>query len=475
VSTIVQRVLKGVGSQALQQAWTIAFRFLELPLFLSFWPVSKYGEWLVLSSVVTYLTLSDLGVSQVINRGIIMAASAGKRREASELLETGIIFSSTISACAAFVFVSAIFVYEPISNYLSGLGARLDIVNISIMMAAGAILSLQKEYWLGVLASVGRYPIGLLINTIIQVGVFATTAAALACGASAVFVSLCVLICQCTGQAFICILAFRSASWIKPKVPSFSLSHLIQLWRPTAGIFGVGLQQTVYNDVLRLIVGFVAGPALVVSYTAHIRLARFLSVTTRLSYPLNVEMGLAFGAGLPQRFRQLARANVALCGTAAFGCAIVEMIFSPLIFDAWVRNSTSFDPVMFAVLLIGSFEDVLGQLALAPLLATNRYSTPALFTTVVVIALIPISYLLGYRYGILGVAFAQMAAQSIVLIILASYYNEFVGEGLFTSASRAFGSAARKNLASTISNHWRRWRSGLSETRTYFEDGHFEA
>jgi Na+-driven multidrug efflux pump len=212
----------------------------------------------------------------------------------------------------------------------------------------------------------------------------------------------------------------------------------------------------VYNDVLRLIVGFVAGPALVVSYTAHARLARFLTVTTRLSYPLHVEMGLAFGAGQPRRFRQLARANVALCGAAAFGCAIAEIMFSPLIFDDWVRNSTFFNPVMFTVLLIGSLEDALGQLALAPLLATNRYSTPALFTTIIVIALIPVSYSLGYWYGVLGVALAQMGAQSVVLIILTSYYNEFVGEGFLASASYAFSSTARKNLASTISNQWRR-------------------
>jgi O-antigen/teichoic acid export membrane protein len=455
MSSMIQRILKGVGSQALNQVWTFALRFLEIPLFLNFWPTSRYGEWLILSSFVTYLTLSDLGVSQVINRDIIIAASAGNEREASEMFETGIIFSSMIAVCTSLIFVGAIFFYDPISSHLSGLGTRFDIINMSIILAASVVLSLQLEYWLGVLASAGRYPIGLFIVTVIQVCVFVSTAGVLAYGGGAVLIALCALLCQCIGQIFVCVLALRSATWLDLKFHSFSFSRLIRLWQPTVGIFGIRLQQAVLNDLLRLIVGIVAGPALVVSYIAHARLARFLTVTTRLSYPLHVEMGLAFGGNQRKRFQQLARTNIALCGTAAFGFAIVEMAIAPVVFTEWVRNSTSFDPFLFIVLLVGSFEDVLAQLALAPLLATNRYSLPAVFTTIILIAVVPCTFLLGYAFNVIGVAFAQLGAQSAVLFILASYYKKSVGENFWTSAFRAFDSTARKQVASVILKQWR--------------------
>lgn len=57
------RVFKSIGAMAFGRGLTILSNFLLVPLFLSRWDKTTYGEWIVLSSTVAYLSTSDFGVN----------------------------------------------------------------------------------------------------------------------------------------------------------------------------------------------------------------------------------------------------------------------------------------------------------------------------------------------------------------------------------------------------------------------------
>ena len=58
---MLKRLIQGIGANFLGQVINVASRVLLVPLFLTAWGAQVYGEWLILSSVVAYLSLTDLG------------------------------------------------------------------------------------------------------------------------------------------------------------------------------------------------------------------------------------------------------------------------------------------------------------------------------------------------------------------------------------------------------------------------------
>src|SRR6202163_2819854 len=60
---IVSRLLHGTGAGVVSYGLGIASNLLLLPLYLRFWSVAEYGEWMALYSVVNYLANLDIGVT----------------------------------------------------------------------------------------------------------------------------------------------------------------------------------------------------------------------------------------------------------------------------------------------------------------------------------------------------------------------------------------------------------------------------
>lgn len=57
------RVFKSIGAMVFGRSLTILSNFLLVPLFLMRWDKTTYGEWMVLSATVAYLSTSDFGVN----------------------------------------------------------------------------------------------------------------------------------------------------------------------------------------------------------------------------------------------------------------------------------------------------------------------------------------------------------------------------------------------------------------------------
>ena len=78
-SGIRERLLKGIGAQSFSQAVQIFIRLAEVPLLLSFWGTQLYGEWLMLSAIPVYLTISDGGFAGAACREMTMRSGEGKQ------------------------------------------------------------------------------------------------------------------------------------------------------------------------------------------------------------------------------------------------------------------------------------------------------------------------------------------------------------------------------------------------------------
>jgi O-antigen/teichoic acid export membrane protein len=73
--SLKKNIFFNLTSNALGQGLAIIIQLISLPMYLHFWGKEYYGEWILLSSFSTFFTLTDLGITSVVNNEMSIAKS----------------------------------------------------------------------------------------------------------------------------------------------------------------------------------------------------------------------------------------------------------------------------------------------------------------------------------------------------------------------------------------------------------------
>jgi O-antigen/teichoic acid export membrane protein len=60
-SNIRHRLIAGIGANALGKGWVLLSQLITVPLLIALWGIRGYGTWLMLTTLPTYIALSDFG------------------------------------------------------------------------------------------------------------------------------------------------------------------------------------------------------------------------------------------------------------------------------------------------------------------------------------------------------------------------------------------------------------------------------
>src|ERR1700738_1380847 len=83
-----RRLLRGAGATALGPIVTAAIQLGPVPFLLHSWGAAKYGDWLILSAIPGYLSLSDLGFGDASGSDMTVRVAAGDREGALKTFQS---------------------------------------------------------------------------------------------------------------------------------------------------------------------------------------------------------------------------------------------------------------------------------------------------------------------------------------------------------------------------------------------------
>jgi O-antigen/teichoic acid export membrane protein len=89
---LLRRLLKSITAIFAGQFLNIAGNLALVPLFLSRWPTSVYGEWMALSAVVAYFGVTDLGMNSAAGNAMTAAYACGDLKRYRYLQGSAIAF-----------------------------------------------------------------------------------------------------------------------------------------------------------------------------------------------------------------------------------------------------------------------------------------------------------------------------------------------------------------------------------------------
>ena len=154
MSKFIKRVASGMGAYSYAQLVTIGTQLLALPVFLSFWSLETYGEWLMLSAVPIYFSMSDLGIVAVAGNKMTMAIANNEPEQANKIFQSALLMTLFMISSVLLISLSCLFIVDFDLLNKSGYKIALGLLITSSLLSTlgglvDAIFKANKKYALG--------------------------------------------------------------------------------------------------------------------------------------------------------------------------------------------------------------------------------------------------------------------------------------------------------------------------------------
>ncbi|RIK78038.1 MAG: hypothetical protein DCC67_11985, partial [Planctomycetota bacterium] len=380
------------------------------------WRVDAYGEWLVLSSLAAFLSMSDVGFATAAANEMTMRIGRGDRE-------------------------GAIIVYQSMWALLTGLGLAVLAAVLAALWAtpvagwlalktitpgyAAAVLSVLAVYilvglQLGVVHAGfrcdGNFALGQLLGTIQRLAEFVAQIAAAAATGSMLAVATAGLAVRCVSIALWLAILSRRSPWLPLGVSRASAATIRRLAIPALSFMGMPLGHALGNQGLIQVVAATLGPAAVVVFSAH---RTICNIATQLVNMLAVavwpEFSLSFGAEDRRATRRLHRVACRWSiWLGAVGCAALA-IAGPLLIPAWTGGRVQCHLPLFGALLASVVVRIAWWTSSVVPMSINGHQRMSLTYLLATTASLVLAMLLMPQLGVAGAAVSLLATDMLMV------------------------------------------------------------
>lgn len=409
---VLQRLRRGLGAQGFGQAVNLFVRLAEVPLFLAFWGAERYGEWLMVAAVPSYLAMADGGFTGTTQREMTMRMGAGDRPGALAAFQSTWVLLLILSAVLLGLTFLAVTLL-PFDHWLklnSMQGNTLSIV--ILLLVAHIILGFQCGLVYGGYSCEGRYARGTYLWVLMLFLDFAGLMLAVMLGGSPIMAAIGFVIGRAIGLIIFLIDLPRVAPWLRFGYTHATKMHIARLFRPSLASMAFPLGDALNTQGMRLVVGLVLGPVAVTVFSTIRTLCRSaMKPTVIINRLIEPELALAHGAGNRLLIESLFLRS---SQTALWVVLPISVFIWPLgehIIQVWGRGKIDFDSMTYSWLLLASVINSIWYTAIVVPYAANRHERLAIWYAIANIAMIAIAYPLMYFYGVVGAGLAIVFAE----------------------------------------------------------------
>ncbi len=373
---MVSRLIRGIGANTLAQVVGLIVQLVLVPVFATRWGLERYGIWLLLSSVPSYISLSDFGFATAAASDMTMRVARGDKRGALVTFQSTWILIVAVSAVLTTLFV-AVAAFLP-SSFLPGNATvgTSELRATLLILVLFALVCLQGSIFQAAFQCAGLYALGITLSAI----------STLVEGMSAVCVvmlggSLSTLAISYLGLRIISLLVQsvvlrRTVPWLSFGVRHASWAEVKSLYRPAVAVMTLPLAQAVFLQGTVVVIGLAASPAAVPAFTAVRTLTRTgVQFATMVNHAIMPEMAGAVAVENVQLQARIIAITLQASALMVFPLACGILVLGRWFVGVWTHGaidpSVALIAVMTLVMVLQGFWVPLSNL----LLAANRHAS----------------------------------------------------------------------------------------------------
>ncbi|MGH9876279.1 MAG: glycosyltransferase [Nitrososphaerales archaeon] len=369
-----QRLLRGLSANAFGQIVTITIQLLSVPLFIAFWGVQQFGEWLVLSAIPMYLSLSDVGFASVAANEMTMRNARGDKPGVLEIYQAGTIM---VGACCFLIFGLIILIITNVN--LSEIIkvktiSESDIKWVIGLLSAQTLLTLYCGMQYAGFRATGSYATGTVVLNIVRLSEWLAGAIVVATGGGAVQVACAFLIVRISGIAITQFFLARTAPWLRVSLKNANLNKITHLIKPAVSFMAFPLGYSLSLQGATIAIGQSMGGGEVVIFTVYRTLTRFIiQVSNILTLAVGPELSVLFGQNNYRQTAELYRKTLIANTILGIVCSAVLLTLGNFVVMFWTHGQVSANTPILLLLTFAAFVAVIWQASWTVLLSTNNH------------------------------------------------------------------------------------------------------
>jgi O-antigen/teichoic acid export membrane protein len=368
------KLLRNLGANAYGQLITIVIQLVSVPLYLHYWGVELYGEWLILSAIPAYLALSDIGFASAAANEMTIKYAQGDRKGVLRVYQSIWLFISSISALVGCVLALIIYAVPLTTQFSISHISEYHTKLVLAFFVLYVLLGLQGNVLNAAFRSAGKYAYGTASGNTVRLAEWAASILIIVMGGDVVDVAVATLATRLIGMMILWRVLNRQVNWLYFGNKAASLQQIRDLFKPAIAFMAFPLGLAIGLQGMVLIIGVLLGPAAVVIFSAYRTITRLLvQLTTMMNHAAWPEISAAYGGKDLDLIRRLHRKGAAMTLIVAL-CALPFLGFLGEWFvGIWTHHAFEQNHLLFAFLLASGFLNVLWQTSWVVMMATNHH------------------------------------------------------------------------------------------------------
>ena len=414
-SSTKRRLMLGFLTNWVGRLSSTIIQLVQVPVFLHFWSVPVYGEWMIVNSIPAYLSFSNIGFGTVAGNEMTMLVAREDRAGALRIFQScwwliAIICTATIALLCGALY------YLPAAQYLklksiSDSDTKWIIFYLGVAVLLGQLEQLLQSAY----RSVGRYSYGTFMKNMFSLGAFAAMILAVVLGAGVRTTALVFAVANIAITLVLCIMVRRDIPWIEYGWKNASFAEIRKLARPAIAFMGLPIGNALSLQGSLLAVGYALGPTEVVVFSTARTVSRVaLQMVQMVNSTFEPEMSIAYGAGNYALTRTLLRRACQLALIVAFIIVIGMMTFGPWFLTHWTGGHVPPSRPLLSILLLVVVFYSLWSTSSTLLTSTNQLQKLATYYIIGTSLACFFCYFLALKYGLYGAAASLLVSELVM-------------------------------------------------------------
>ncbi|HEX3572883.1 MAG TPA: lipopolysaccharide biosynthesis protein [Acidobacteriaceae bacterium] len=389
-----------------------AIQFVQVPVFLHFWSVPLYGEWLILNSIPTYLWFSNAGFGNVAGNEMTMLVAGGDRDAAMRVFQS--CWWLIVAVCGAFTAgLSVALYFLPVAHLLRLTSiSEHDTKWILFWLALSILLAALEQLLQSAYRSIGRYPYGTFVKSVMAIVAFACTIIPVVLGKGPLITAEVYAAATIGSTVFLAALVKHDIPWIEYGWRYARFAEIRRLFRPAVAFMAFPVGQSLNMSGPQFALQYVLGPYAVVVFTTARQVSRgALQMVQMVNSTFEPEMTLAYGAKNIELTRSLHRRACQAALIVALVLVAGVMTVGPYFLHAWTGGHVPPSRGLLTVLLVGVVIYALWSTSSTLMTATNQHQRLAVIYLAATAVTCAACFAGAWVAGLYGAAAALLLAE----------------------------------------------------------------
>jgi len=410
-----RRLFFGFLSNWISKLANTIIQLIQVPVFLHFWSVPLYGEWMIVIAIPSYLSISNFGFGSVAGNEMTMMTARGDRDGALRVFQS-CWWLITIICAACIVLLAAVLYLFPAGRLLKlhAIG-ETDAKWIIFYLGCSVLLGQLEALLQSAYRCIGRYPYGSFIKSIFSLIAFGMMTIPVCLGGGARVTALVFAASNAFLTLVLCVMVRRDIPWIRYGWSYARFDEIRRLSGPAFAFMAFPIGNALNLQGTLMAVGYALGPTAVVIFGTARTVSRVaLQMVQMVNNTFWPELSSSFGSNDIALTRTLHRRACQMGLVIGLVIVAAMMTLGPWFLHRWTGGHVPPSRGLLSILLAVVIANSLWSTSSTLLQAVNRHQKLAawyLFGTSITVVL---TYFFAKYFGLYWAAAALLVSELVM-------------------------------------------------------------